>query len=143
MIKKILLTIFAILILLIIAWRVDRTYFHPYLPNLSDMIRSIITTYKFTVPKNKADCETKGGAWKKIGLGPAEECNLSTTDGGKVCDNSDQCEGVCLAELSNDDLRKGMSGKFFRTNGRCSDWIKVVGCRAYVFRGWATVVCVD
>lgn len=141
--KKIFIVILTLFILLIIAWRFDRAYFHPYLPNLSEEIRSVITTYKFTVPRDKAECEAKGGVWKKIGIHPVEECNLPTTDGGKICSGSNECEGVCLAELSRDDLRQGMSGKLFRTQGRCTDWIKVVGCRAYVYRGWASVVCSD
>jgi hypothetical protein len=147
MIKKILkialILIVSIFILLVIAWRVDRTYFHPYMPERADQIRNDVTTYKFTIPQDQANCEAKGGTWKKIGLSPREECNLPTTDAGKVCDGSHQCEGICIAELSRDDLRKGMSGKMFKTNGKCSAWIKNVGCQAYVYRGWASVVCVD
>ena len=141
--KRLLITILVLFILLIITWRVDRTFFHPYLPNFKEEILSAVTTLKFTVPKDKQSCEEKGGAWKKMGTRPVEECNLPTKDGGKICSGSKECEGVCLAELSAKDLQKGMRGKLFKTNGQCSDWIKVVGCRAYVYRDWASVVCVD
>ena len=72
----------SIFILLIIAWRVDRTFFHPYIPNYSDQIRNDVTTTKFTIPKDKVSCEARKGVWKKIGISPREECNLKTTDGG-------------------------------------------------------------
>src|SRR4030042_6275647 len=141
--KIILIAVISIFILLVIAWRIDRAYFHPYMPERSDQIRNDVTTYKFSVPQDEESCEAKGGVWKKIGLGSREECNLPTTDGGKICAGSNECEGVCLAALSRDDMQKGMRGKLFKTNGKCSSWIKNVGCRAYVYKGWAGVVCVD
>ena len=147
MIKKILkialILVITIFILLVIVWRIDRAYFHPYMPERSDQIRNDVTTLKFTIPADQESCEAKGGTWKKIGISPREECNLPTTDAGKVCDGSHQCEGVCLAELSKDDMQAGMRGKMFKTDGKCSAWIKNVGCRAYVYRGWASVVCAD
>jgi hypothetical protein len=147
MLKKILkiavIAVVSTLILLIIVWKIDRAYFHPYMPERNDQIRSDVTTSKFTIPKDQESCEAKDGVWKKIGISPREECNLPTADSGKVCDGSHQCEGVCLADLSKDDLQKGMRGKMFKTNGKCSSWIKNLGCRAYVYRGWASVVCAD
>jgi hypothetical protein len=135
--------VFILCVLLLVVWRIDRTYFHPYDPNRNDHIRSDVTSLKFTVPKDKVSCEGKGGVWKKIGIRPAEECNLPTTDAGKVCSGSNECEGVCIAELSNDDLRRGMKGALIKTTGKCSSVIKVVGCKGYVYRGWASVVCAD
>jgi hypothetical protein len=129
--------------LLVIVWRVDRTFFHPYDPTRSDHIRDDIESLKFTVPNDQRNCEVKGGVWKKIGIRPQAECNLPTTDAGKACSSSNVCEGVCLADLSPDDLRSGMKGKLFKTDGKCSNFIKVVGCRGYVYRGWASVVCAD
>lgn len=141
--KKLFIGIIVIFFLIIIAWRVDRTFFHPYLPNFSDEIRSDVTTLKFTVPKDKVNCEKIGGVWKKMGPRPVEECNIPTKDAGKVCSGSKQCEGVCLADLSYEDISKGMRGKLFKTEGKCSDYIKVMGCRAYVYAGWAQVICAD
>jgi hypothetical protein len=147
MIKKILkialVSVVSIFVLLIGAWRIDRSFFHPYMPERSDQIRNDIATYKFTIPQNQESCESANGIWKKIGIRPREECNLPTTDSGKICDGSRQCEGVCLADLSRENLQKGMRGKLFKTNGKCSAWIKNVGCRAYVYRGWAGVLCAD
>jgi hypothetical protein len=137
------ITLLTSLILLIIAWRVDRTFFHPYISDFQDQIRNDVTTLKFTVPKDKTGCENAGGVWKKPGPRPKEECNLPTKDAGKICDGSHECEGVCLAELTSEQLRQGMSGKMFKTLGKCSGFIKVFGCRAYVYQGWAQVVCAD
>jgi len=142
-VKKIILTLLTAFILLIIIWRIDRTFFHPYIPDFSDQIRNDVTTLKFSVPNDKISCEKAGGIWNKPGPRPKEECNLPTKDAGKICEGSNQCEGVCLAELTNNELRQGMSGKMFKTTGKCSNFIKVFGCRGYVYRGWAQVVCAD
>ena len=130
-------------VLLIIAWRIDRTYFHPYQPEREAQIQDDVTTLKFCVPKTKDECLEKGGVWKKLGPHPTEECNLPTKDAGKICTSSNVCEGVCLADLTQDQLTQGMRGKMFQTQGKCSAYIKIVGCHAYVYRGWASVVCAD
>jgi hypothetical protein len=141
--KRLGIIIFVCMVLLLAAWRIDRTYFHPYQPEREAQIRDDVTTLKFSIPKTKEECIQKGGVWKRPGPRPTEECNLPTTDAGKVCSGSNECEGVCLAEISSDQLRRGMSGKMFKTQGKCSEVIKVFGCRAYVYRGWASVICAD
>jgi len=143
LIKKVIKIILFLLALLVVVWRIDRTFFNPYIPNYSDQIRNDVTTLKFTVPKDKESCESMGGTWKRPGPRPTEECNLPTKDAGKVCTESKVCEGVCLADLTQEQLQKGMRGQKFKTDGKCSAWIKVLGCRAYVYNGWASVVCVD
>jgi hypothetical protein len=143
-IVKIILTLtllFAILLLII--WRIYRTFYRPYIPDFTEHIRDDVTTLKFTVPKDRDNCEKVGGIWKKLGPRPFEECNIPTKDAGKECISSKLCEGVCLAELTKDQLSSGMRGKLFKTKGKCSDVIKVLGCRAYVYQGWAQVICAD
>ena len=141
--KRILLTLITLFILLIITWRVDRTFFHPYLPDRETQIHDAVTTTKFTIPQDEVSCASASGTWKKIGIRRNEECNLPTTDSGKVCENSKVCESVCLADLTEDQRRQGMKGRLFKTTGKCAAWVKVVGCKAYVEDGWAGVVCVD
>jgi hypothetical protein len=141
--KRIGIFLFICFVLLIIVWRVDRTYFHPYQPEREAQIWDDVQTLKFTVPKDKAGCEAKGGTWGKLGPHPSEECNLPTSDAGKSCSGSNECEGVCLTDLTPDQLRQGMSGKMFQTKGKCSAVIKIFGCHGYVYRGWASVVCAD
>jgi hypothetical protein len=141
--KKLLLIVLGIFILLVIVWRIDRTFFHPYIPDYQEHIRSDVTSLKFTVPKDKENCLKAGGVWKKMGPRPFEECNLPTKDAGKICSGSNECEGVCLAELSREEMQKGMRGNLFRTQGKCSSFIKTIGCQAFVYKGWAQVVCAD
>jgi hypothetical protein len=137
------LVVIVLLILLLAAWRIDRTFFHPYQPEREEYIRDAVTTLKFSVPKDKESCIAKGGVWKKMGIRPFEECNLPTTDKGKPCTHSKECEGVCLAKLTDDMRKKGMRGALFKSNGFCSEYLKVLGCQAYVYNGWASVVCAD
>ncbi len=141
--KSILIVVLALILLLIIIWQIDRIFFNPYIPDFDLQIQNDITTFKFTVPKDEAGCASMSGVWKKLGPRPTEECNLPTTDAGKKCRSSKECEGVCLAKLTKDQMRKGMSGRKFKTLGQCSEWIKVLGCQAFVYQGWAKVVCVD
>ena len=63
-IKILLISVLSIFLLIIVAWRVNRTFFHPYLPNFNDEIRSDVTSLKFTVPKDKESCESIGGVWE-------------------------------------------------------------------------------
>jgi hypothetical protein len=141
--KKILIGVIITVFFLAVLWRIDRMYFHPYIPDFADQIRNDVTTLKFTVPKDKIACESAGGIWKKMGPRPVEECNLPTKDSGKTCSGSHECEGVCLAQLSAAQMREGMKGVKIKTNGNCSNVIKVMGCRGYVYQGWAQVVCAD
>jgi hypothetical protein len=141
--KSIGVVLLIIFILIIVAWSVDRTYFHPYQPEREVQIRDDVTTLKFSVPKTEDECLQKGGVWKKPGPRPTEECNLPTKDAGKICSGSNECEGVCLADLTSDQISRGMRGKLFQTKGKCSSYIKVFGCRGYVYRAWASVVCAD
>lgn len=143
LLKKVGVVLGVIILLILIIWKLDRTFWHPYLPDRAGNIRDAVTTTKFTIPKTKEECVAKNGVWKKMGPRPTESCNLKTLDSGKVCENSHQCEGVCLANLSSDQLREGMKGKLFKTNGQCSEWVIVMGCRAYVDSGRASVVCAD
>jgi len=141
--KHFLIFIIVFIAIILVAWKLDRTFWHPYLPNRNDEIRDAVTTTKFTIPKTKEECEAKNGVWRKMGIRPTESCNFKTTDSGKICQDSHQCEGVCLANLSKDQMNSGMRGKLFKTEGKCSEWVVVMWCRAYVSSCWASVVCAD
>jgi hypothetical protein len=133
----------ALIILLISARQINRVFFNSYLPDFNQQIQNDVTTLKFSVPQDEIACASLSGVWKKLGTRPFEECNLPTTDGGKICRASEECEGVCLAELSEEQKKEGLNGRKFKTLGKCSSWIKVLGCQVYVYQGWAQVVCVD
>ncbi|VVB73807.1 Uncharacterised protein [uncultured archaeon] len=96
-------------------------------------------------PTDEASCAARGGAWGPIGLFPDPVCVLPTTDAGKKCMDSSECESTCVAELSAADYEKVV--KFHipvYTSGTCSAYYSGVGCHAYVENGVVgQVLCVD
>ena len=95
-------------------------------------------------PQDQASCEALGGKWGRIGLGPREECNLPASDAGKECLSSSDCEGLCLAEMTRDELASiTRDKKVVRATGKCSAWRIVVGCVPEVVDGLVRVICID
>jgi hypothetical protein len=97
------------------------------------------------IPKDKETCLAMGGRWGRIGLAPREECNLPTGDGGKVCTDTHECEGMCLAELSPAERDQIVKNKVpLATQGKCTSWKIVVGCIARIENGKVgTILCID
>ena len=96
------------------------------------------------IPKDKESCEAQGGIWGKVGLSSEEVCNLPTSDAGKECSDSDECEGSCIAELSEEDWDKAEQGIVVYTKGKCTAWKITVGCSAFVENGKVEgILCVD
>jgi hypothetical protein len=97
------------------------------------------------IPQDKASCEALGGRWGRIGLGPREQCNLPAVDAGMTCSDSDECEGMCLADLDEEEMdRVSRQGKELRTTGQCAAWRIVVGCLAVVEDGSvSSILCID
>ena len=103
------------------------------------------TKSEIAIPSDKESCESLGGRWEKIGLSQEESCNLPTSDAGKICSDSSECQGSCIAELSKEDLDK-VSGQndFVYTKGKCSRWKITAGCNAFVKDGKVeNILCVD
>jgi hypothetical protein len=92
-----------------------------------------------TFPKlTEKECHAKGGYWGVNGMPGSPrppECNLRTSDAGKNCLSSKECEGYCL-------LDKKHSG-FFRTVGQCSPEQILVGCQDYLQDGKRFSVCTN
>jgi hypothetical protein len=62
--------------------------------------RLAATVAKPAVPQTAAECSARGGNWTALGLpypGKPKVCDLKTTDSGKVCSDSSECQGSCLA----------------------------------------------
>lgn len=99
---------------------------------------------KFTIPKDKESCESLNGKWGRIGFELLEEvCNLSTLDAGKECTSSNQCEGSCIAELSEEDRNEAIDGVVY-TKGKCTEWRLVDGCHPFIEDGKVKgILCVD
>ncbi|MBU0762373.1 MAG: hypothetical protein KKD39_05055, partial [Candidatus Altiarchaeota archaeon] len=85
------------------------------------------TSTSLAEPKNKIDCEALGGRWGRMGLYPEEICNLKTKDGGRICMDSSECEGICIAELTPEERKKAQNSKI-KATGKCSEYMKKAGC---------------
>jgi hypothetical protein len=85
---------------------------------------------------NLADCEAIGGRWDK-GLAPKRSCNVPTSDGGKSCNDSAQCESDCVA------AETAVAGE--EAQGECYQWQDAIGtCLAYLEKGVVQpVLCID
>ena len=62
--------------------------------------RLAITVSKPATPQTAAECSAHGGNWTTLGLsypGKPKVRDLKTTDSGKVCSDSSECQGSCLA----------------------------------------------
>ncbi len=94
-------------------------------------------------PVDKGSCEALGGRWGGIGLSPEESCNLPTSDADRECSGSGECEGSCIARLSEEDWDRAVNGVVY-TKGKCSAWKITVGCQAFVEDGRVEgILCVD
>lgn len=102
------------------------------------------------IPSTPEACANQGGHWGLIGIFPTPVCSLPTRDAGRICADSGECEGLCIAELSSEERDRLMHNH--RTNvdmrivrgGKCASHIPVVGCHAKVELGVVRhVVCYD
>lgn len=96
-------------------------------------------------PADKDSCESQGGQWGPVGLSPKEICVMPTTDAGKVCSDSRDCQSACVANLSVADYNNLVKYHIpIHTTGRCTAWKVGVGCNAYVENGVVNgILCVD
>ncbi|WP_143526018.1 hypothetical protein [Rhodanobacter sp. C05] len=74
-----------------------------------------------SVPQTEVECKAHGGNWGALGLFSVG-CNVKTTDSGKICSNSNDCQGVCLAPAGsgNGDKAKGTCSAYTADFGRTS-----------------------
>ncbi len=84
---------------------------------------------------NETECAAVGGQWTQLGRVPVKQCLRQTSDAGKACTDSEQCEGQCLApEGSVDGTQVG---------GSCSVDTNPFGCQQRLRDGMASTICVD
>jgi hypothetical protein len=89
-----------------------------------------------------ADCSQRGGTWEDKSESVAAEsgsfhtCLIPTTDSGRSCSSSYQCQGLCeLAPSQKLEIGDPAAG-------RCMATFNYGGCRSYVHRGrLGTVFC--
>ena len=81
------------------------------------------------IPADEATCVARGGSWSQVGLpGSPPTCDLPTTDAGRACSDSIDCEGECLAQ-----------GKA----GICSANVREFGCHSVFSYGSVGTLCRD
>jgi hypothetical protein len=84
--------------------------------------RPVATVAKPSIPQSEAECGARGGNWTTLGLpypGKPKVCDLKATDSGKVCSDSSECQGLCVAP---DSVASGL-----KANGTCSAYLSNFG----------------
>ena len=66
-----------------------------------------------------------------------------TSDGGKVCSSSGECEGRCIAELSPENLTRAEKGETAYAKGKCRVLKIVLGRRPFLENETVRFMCVD
>jgi hypothetical protein len=96
-------------------------------------------------PDTQPACETAGGKWGPAGLFPKPICRMPTHDGGRVCGDVAECEGLCLAALTAAQRNLLMSKRQkLELLGTCTPHMPVFGCMAIVKQGFVTgLLCAD
>ena len=69
---------------------------------------------------NREKCEAKNGVWQIWGLSQEESCNIRASDVGKICGDSDECEGLCIDSC--------LGPECIDYIGRCSEFRNYFGC---------------
>lgn len=97
------------------------------LPEKSDIVPVKVEPKPFTeidYSVEKQDCLSKGGNWTEAKPTRPPYCVIYTSDGGKECTDSKQCESnSCIAENKDSNV------------GKCSNVMGPKGCRYYFTNG--------
>lgn len=90
-------------------------------------------------PKSSAECLARQGCWGKVGI-PGNpyppQCTIQTSDSGKVCKDSKDCEGYCISPQK-------ISPSDVKVHGQCSDRYPLLGCVNYFVEGRVVRICTD
>jgi hypothetical protein len=89
-------------------------------------------------------CKRIGGTWGRFGLMEVDRCNVMTSDVGKICKDSSDCEGACIADLTEAEHKKLEAGESLVKDGKCSKFELNYDCLPFVKDGKVKdIVCVD
>jgi hypothetical protein len=85
---------------------------------------SIFAFYKFIESKRISDCKSRGGIWGNyfsyVVPNSKGSCNLPTSDGDKICEDSRDCQSFCLTNRSTEADSVG--------SGTCYGWTIMPPC---------------
>jgi hypothetical protein len=98
-----------------------------------------------TDANDKISCEAQGGKWEQLGFDPYR-CNLPAPDADEVCQDSAECTGLCLLDVSDPEQMERALNRDNGTSdnhGICSDRVIVRGCLFHVEKGEIWASCFD
>lgn len=98
----------------------------------------------FPVPQTQSDCDAAGGRWGPAGIFPTPICKVPTHDAGKPCGDIGECEGTCLAALTQPQRALVIKRQKLAIMGQCTAYFPVFGCMALVEKGYVSgITCRD
>jgi hypothetical protein len=101
----------------------------PVAPAATSTETTTDATRRRSHPTTKEACDACRGEWALHGIGTDESCICPTHDAGKMCFDSNQCEGQCLVadDATFERMEEGPPprGCFV---GRCSEFDTTFGC---------------
>ncbi len=116
----------------------------PYiLPEIWEEYRKKGSDMKKKMEKDKENCESKGGKWAMYGLTTAPSCILKSSDKDKPCSDSSECEGICIADYTKEQMEFVLTAKppfNLKVNGKCSEFMTMYGCQHIVQKGYVQYV---
>jgi len=92
-------------------------------------------TVKKRREKTKQECLMLGGEWGRFGEYDLDRCNEPTSDKGEACKGDSDCEGACIAELTQEQRKRVQQGEAIIIDGRCTAWTINMVCDAFVEDG--------
>lgn len=85
----------------------------------------------------RAQCDARGGAFRRAGLAGSWLCIIPYADGGQPCSDASDCRGACLASPNQTPVRG-------EAPGRCAASSNPFGCFSRVEKGVVGPgLCVD
>jgi hypothetical protein len=93
---------------------------------------------KLKIPRTQFACEESGGRWGPAGIFPRPICKMPTHDGGRVCADTGECEGLCLTALTPTQRDLLRTKQTLKMVGKCAPVSPLFGCLAIVKEGFVT-----
>lgn len=99
----------------------------------------VILVVSYVVPSSRLNCRTKGGQFISTGTGGV--CVTPYSDGGKFCEDSDDCEGRCVFAQTDDPKYQDFAKKYRRgdeleVDGTCETNNAPLKCSVEVKKGF-------
>jgi hypothetical protein len=91
---------------------------------------------RLELPRTQAGCEQAGGHWGPAGLFSRPMCKMPTQDGGRLCGDTAECEGLCLAAPTPAQRERiSRQRQKLPILGKCTPYVPVFGCMYIVQKG--------